>query len=305
MAKPTTSNTKSTKSIMSFPVSNAHAAGIDVGSKKHAVSKGVGKEDRREFPVFTEDLHELCQWLQSSGIKTVAMESTGFYWKQLFLMLQSYDMEVYLVHPAYTKNMKNKKPSDLADSQWIWKLHSVGLLSASYQPNYFTEELRSYVRHRKRLIEGTSRYSNRMQKCLILMNIQLPIVLSDITGKSGQAIIQAILDGERDGHKLAALADYRVRASKATLAKALTGFWKENHLFELQQHWEMYHFHLQQIKAVEEKIDALLQKQVEQTGQNDLAYQIQDRSENPDKSEKQGKRSQKKSENLKMHPNLK
>ena len=121
------------------------------------------------------------------------------------------------------------------------------------------------------------------------MNIQLPIVLSDITGKSGQAIIQAILDGERDGHKLAALADKRVKASKATLTKALTGFWKDNHLFELQQHWEMYHFYTQQIKTVEEKIDALLQKQVEKTGQNDLAYQIQD------KSEKQGKRSQKKS----------
>ena len=269
---PKSSSRLSSKKIMTFPVSNSNAAGIDVGSRSHAASKGIGTDDSKEFGVFTENLHELCQWLQSSGIKSVAMESTGVYWKQLFLMLQSYGMEVYLVNATYTKNIKSRKPSDLADSQWIWKLHSVGLLPASYQPNYFTEELRSYVRHRKRLIEGASRLINRMQKCLVLMNIQLSVVLTDITGKSGQAIIQAILDGERNGHKLAKLADPRVKATKETLAKALTGFWKENHLFELRQHWEMYHFHQKQIQAVENKIDVLLQKQVEKTGQNDLAY---------------------------------
>lgn len=262
----------SSKKIMSFPVSNSDAAGIDVGSRSHAVSKGLGSEDSKEFGVFTENLHELCKWLHTSGVKSVAMESTGIYWKQLFLMLQSYGMEVYLVNATYTKNIKSRKPSDLADSQWIWKLHSVGLLPASYQPDYFTEELRSYVRHRKKLIEGASHSINRMQKCLVLMNLQLPVVLSDITGKSGQAIIQAILDGERNGQELAKLADPRVKASKTEIAKALTGFWKDNHLFALQQHWEMYHFHQKQIQAVEEKIDDLLQKQVEKTGQNDLAY---------------------------------
>ena len=213
---------------MPFQVLNPNAAGIDVGSRFHWVSIGQDIGMSKEFGVFTEDLHSLCNWLQSHEIKTVAMESTGHYWKQLFVMLQSYGFEVYLVNASYTKNIRNRKPSDMGDSQWIWKMHSVGLLPSSYQPDYFTEELRSYVRHRKRLLEGASRSVNRIQKILILMNIQLPVVISDVTGKSGSQIIEAILQGERDACRLASLADSRIRADKSTLIKSLTGFWKEN-----------------------------------------------------------------------------
>lgn len=261
------------KNKVAFKVVNAHCAGIDVGSRMHCVSIGLEEDQGRQYGVFTEDLHQLCHWLKSGGIKSVAMESTGFYWKQLFLMLQSYGMEVYLVNASFTKNIRGRKPSDMADSQWIWQLHSVGLLPASFQPDDFTEELRTYVRHRKRLIEGASQCANRMQKCMVLMNIQLPLVLSDITGKSGQAIIGAILQGERDGKKLAQLADRRVKADKATIAKALTGFWRDCHLFELEQHWQTYHHLQEQIKGCDKHIATLLQDQVEKTGQAELVYE--------------------------------
>ena len=261
-----------------FSIVNPHAAGIDIGSKSHWVAIGLADSEVREFGVFTQDLHELCSWLKSKGIQTVAMESTGFYWKQLFVMLQSYGMEVYLVNASFTKNVQGRKPSDKADGRWIWRLHSVGLLPASFQPDLFTEELRTYTRHRKRLIEGASQCVNRMQKCLTLMNIQLPVVLSDITGKSGQAIIKSILSGERDPKKLAKLADRRVKADKSTIAKALTGFWRTDHLFELRQHWEMYHTYRAQLKSCDEQIDVLLQKRVISTGQAEHVYEPKKKS---------------------------
>lgn len=266
------------KDIMQFSITHPNAAGIDVGSRFHWVSIGEQKDQSKKFGVFTEDLHNLCHWLKASGIETVAMESTGFYWKQLFVMLQSYGMEVYLVNASYTKNVQGRKPSDMADSQWIWKMHSVGLLPASFQPDCFTEELRTYTRHRKRLIENASQCVNRMQKCMILMNIQLPVVLSDITGKSGTAIIEAILAGERDGKKLAELTDCRVKADRETMAKALTGFWRSDHLFELKQHWQMYHNYRKQLAQCDEQIGALLQNRVETTGQAELVYEPKKKS---------------------------
>ena len=253
------------KRKMTFAVSQAHAAGIDVGSRFHCVSVGEGKEDCQEFGVFTEDLHALCAWLTSKGVQSVAMESTGFYWKQLFLMIQSYGMEACLVNAAYTKNIRGRKPSDMADSQWIWKMHSVGILPSSYQPDEFTEELRTYTRHRKGLIEGASHCVSRMQKCLTLMNVHLPVVITDITGKSGQDIIGAILSGERDGSKLAALAHVKVKADPVRIAKALTGNWKDPYLFELKQHWNMYHFYRQQLQDCDAQIDKLLQQKVQNT----------------------------------------
>jgi len=232
------------KKALQFHIKNQHAAGID-----------IQKEQSKTFGVFTSDLHELCQWLIKQGVKSVALESTGIYWCQLFAMIQSYGMEAVLVNASFTKNIQGRKPSDLADSQWIWKMHSVGLLPNSYQPDVFTENLRTYVRHRRRLIQGASQCINRMQKSLISMNLHLPIVLSDISGKSGKAIIQAILAGERDGHKLAELADGRVKASKETIAQALTGFWREPHLFTLQQHWDSYQHLQKQIAVCDEQID--------------------------------------------------
>jgi len=263
---------KSDKAL-EFQIKNPHAAGIDVGSKFHVVSTGLLKNQSKTFGVFTFELHELCQWLVKQDIKSVALESTGIYWCQLFAMIQSYGMEAVLVNASFTKNIQGRKPSDLADSQWIWKMHSVGLLPNSYQPDVFTENLRTYVRHRRRLIQGASQCINRMQKSLISMNLQLPIVLSDISGKSGKAIIQAILAGERNGHKLAELADGRVKASKDKIAQALTGFWRDSHLFTLQQHWDSYQHLQRQITVCDQQIDNALSKRITEMGNDDLAYQ--------------------------------
>ena len=254
-----------------FALVNPHAAGIDIGSKSHWVCAGEGKERIREFSVFTNSLHELAKWLNTLGIQTVAMESTGFYWKSLFLLLQDYGFEVILVHAAHVKNVKGKK-TDVKDCQWIWQLHSAGLLSASFQPDAFTDVIRTYTRQRKSLIDGAARYISKMQKALVVQNIQLSVVLSDITGKSGSDIIGAILKGERDGQVLSALADPRVKADKATIAKALTGNWKAEHLFELKQAWEMYAFYHQQISQCDAQIEQLLQGEIARKGQQDLKH---------------------------------
>lgn len=259
------------KSSVSFPLVHPHAAGVDIGSRSNWACVGESSDDIQEFGVFTEDHHNLAKWLVQHGVTTVAMESTGIYWKSLFLILQSYGLEVLLVNASHIKNVRGKK-TDISDCHWIWQLHRAGLLHGSFQPDEFTEELRTYNRHRQSLIEGAARQISKMQKALVLMNLQLPIVLTDISGKSGQAIIKAILSGERDGKVLASLADRRVKASKEEIAKALTGHWHTQHLFTLEQSYAMYNFHQQQIAACDAKIESMLRQQVKETGQNDLAY---------------------------------
>ena len=282
MAKQKSSSKQSfaTKEKISFNVVHSHAAGVDIGSRSNWACIGPEKEHIQEFAVFTEDHHRMAKWFIANDVKTVAMESTGIYWKSLFLILQAYGLNVILVNAGHVKNVRGKK-TDMKDCQWIWQLHSVGLLHASFQPDVFTEELRTYNRHRRTLVQGSSQYVSRMQKSLILMNIQLPIVLSDITGKSGKAIIQSILKGEREAKTLAALADYRVKADKATIEKALTGYWHPQHLFTLQQNWEMYRFIEAQIADCDAKVEALLNEKVIQTNQRELVYEPKKKSADP------------------------
>lgn len=259
------------KKIVKFDLLNPNAAGIDVGSKSNWVCIASKPETPREFGVFTEDHHELANWLEECGVRTVAMESTGIYWKALHVILESYGFEVLVANAADVKNVRGKK-NDAHDSQWICQLHSAGLLKGSYQPDSFTSKLRIYTRHRKSLVQDASRYISRMQKEMIQMNIQLSVVLTDITGKSGRAIIQAILNGERNGKELAKLADGRVKATKEEISKALTGEWSEDHLFALGQCWHMYEYYQAQIAECDKKITTLLEAHLEQTGQNDLVY---------------------------------
>lgn len=265
-------STRTSKASVDFPLVNPNAAGIDVGSRSNWACVGTKKENVQEFGVFTEDHHTLAKWLQQHKITTVAMESTGFYWKPLFLILQAYGFEVLLVNARQTKHVRGKK-TDIKDCQWIRKLHQAGLLQGSFQPDEFTEELRTYNRQRRSLLQGAAQQISKMQQALVLMNLQLSVVLTDITGKSGQAIIQAILQGERDSHTLAQLADPRVHASKEKIAKALTGQWHDQYLFLLEQAWQMYEFHQQQIAKCDAKMEALLSAKVQQTEQNDLAYE--------------------------------
>ena len=245
-----------------MPVVNSSAAGIDVGGKSHFVSIGQSKEDVREFGVYTEDLHNLAKWLLSMGIVTVAMESTGSYWQQLFTILQKHNLKVILVNGRFAKNVKGKK-TDVKDCQWIQKLHSLGLLQGSFLPDNDVETLRTYSRHRKTLIEDGADYIKRMQTSLRLMNIRLDNVIRDVTGKSGRAIIDAILEGERDGNKLAELADRRVKKSKEEIAKALTGNWRDEYIFGLRQSYEIYKNIHEKVAETDKEIEKLLEKQIE------------------------------------------
>jgi len=208
-----------------MPVVNGNAAGIDVGSRSHYVAIGQGPEDVREFGCYTQYLHDLCKWLVDMQITTVALESTGSYWRSLFVLLQYYDLNPILVNGKFTKNVKGKK-TDVLDCQWIQKLHTLGLLEGSFLPDLFTETLRQYCRHRQSLLEDSSSYIKKMQKALRLTNIRLDVVLRDITGVSGKAIIEAILAGERDPCRLSQLTHWNVKKSQEEIEAALTGDWR-------------------------------------------------------------------------------
>jgi transposase len=244
-------------------VKNPDSAGIDISSRDHFVSipEGRDKQCVRQFGGYTEDLKEIVKWLKQCRIKTVAMESTGIYWLQLFLMLEEAGFEVYLVNSRHVKNVSGRKTDEL-DCQWIQKLHSYGLLSNSFQPDMITRELREYVRQRKNLIRDSSSHILRMQKSMEMMNIKLHNVISDITGKSGIQIIEAILGGDHNPENLIKLVDIRVKASHEEIKKSLEGTWRTEHLFELKQAYDLYKYYLQKIAECDIEIEKVLSKQI-------------------------------------------
>jgi transposase len=200
------------------------AAGIDVGAEELfvAVPPDRAAEPVRSFETFTRDLHELTDWLQSCGVRTVAMESTGVYWIPVYQILETRGFEVFLVNAQHVKNVPGRK-SDVSDCQWIQFLHSVGLLKASFRPPDQICVVRSLWRHRESLVQMAAEHTMHMQKALSQTNLQLHHVLSDITGLSGMRILDAILAGERDPVKLAALCHGTVRSPRETVAKSLEG----------------------------------------------------------------------------------
>jgi len=244
-------------------VVNPGAAGIDVGSKSHFVCINQAEGGVREFGCYTNDLQELCDWLINNQVKTVALESTGSYFRPLLVLLQANGLNPLLVNGKYTKNVKGKK-TDMMDCQWIQKLHSLGMLEGSFIPDLFTETLRQYCRHRSSLVADASGYINKMQKALRMTNIRLDSALADIVGTSGTVIIEAILKGERDPQKLASLTSGRVKKSKEEIALALTGDWREEYLFELKQSYELYLYLQQKIQECDQEIGQLLDKKIEE-----------------------------------------
>ena len=252
-------NKNTIKRISSFPVITPTAAGIDVGDTIMAVAIPInGKEvELREYGCFTSDLHAMAQRFKEFGVTTVAMESTGVYWVQPFLLLQDYDIEVCLVNSRHTKNVTGRK-KDISDAEWIQQLHSCGLLKPSFQPEEETRGLRDLMRNRKNLVETRTSYLNRMQKSLEQMNIKVHTVISDIDGKTGLRIIEAIISGERNARKLANLADNRIKATKEELIKSLEGYWKKEQLFILKQCYSLYSTHQEMIEECEKEIEKKL-----------------------------------------------
>ena len=236
-------------------VVHPHAAGIDVGNGAHyvAVRPDRDPEPVRRFECFTADLHRLADWLQSCGVKTVAMQSTGVYWIPLYEILEERGFEVYLVNARHTKNLPGRK-SDVQESQWLLKLHTYGLLNNSFQPPSEIRVLRTYWRQRGEHVHGAATCIQRMQKALTQMNVQLANVISDLSGLTGQTIVRAIVAGERDPRKLAELSDPRIHASREEIAKSLEGNWRPELLFVLQQEVEMYDTYQRRIAECDQQL---------------------------------------------------
>jgi transposase len=237
------------------------AAGIDIGNESHyvAVPPTRDSESVRRFGCTTAELKEMADWLKQCGIRTVAMQSTGVYWIAVYDILEEVGLEVYLVNARETKNLPGRK-SDVQESQWLMKLHTYGLLRNSFRPSQEIRTLRTYWRQRNDLVRAAGRHIQRIQKTMTQMNIQLANVLSDVSGMTGQAIIKAILGGERDPQKLAEFRDARVKASKEEIARSLEGHWQEDLLFVLKQEQNGYEFCQKQMAECDQRIEQYLQQ---------------------------------------------
>ena len=187
------------------------------------------------------------------------MESTGVYWIPLFGVLEERGFEVMLVDPRRIKNVPGRK-TDVLDCQWLQQLHTYGLLSGAFRPDGDIRRLRSYLRQRAMLVEYASHHIQHMQKALTQMNVKLQHVISNITGQTGMAIIEAIVSGERDPWQLAQLRDHRIRADEETIAKSLQGHWLEEHIFELTQALELYRVYHTKIDECDREIEARLER---------------------------------------------
>jgi transposase len=244
---------KATNAVL--PVMRPNAAGIDIGATEIfvAVPPDRAAENVRSFPTFTQDLYILADWLRQCGVTTVAMESTGVYWIPLFQILEDRGFEVCLVNARHVKNVPGRR-TDISDCQWLQFLHSVGLLRPSYRPEQEVCAVRALLRHRESLVQMAATHVNHMQKALDQMNLQLHHVISDITGLTGLAIVDAILAGERDPFTLARLRHERIKVSEEVIAKSLVGDYRAEHLFTLQQSLMAYRSYQKLIEDCDKEI---------------------------------------------------
>ncbi|HEX2711973.1 MAG TPA: IS110 family transposase, partial [Candidatus Acidoferrales bacterium] len=246
---------------LSLEVVHPDAAGIDIGNESHYVAVPPSRDSQpvRCFGCTTSELKTMANWLKQCRIRTVAMQSTGVYWIAVFDILEEAGLEVYLVNARDTKNLPGRK-SDVQESQWLMKLHTYGLLRNSFRPCQEIRTMRTYWRQRNDLVQSASRHIQRMQKALTQMNLQLANVLSDISGVTGQAIIKAILAGERNPHKLAALRNPCVKASEEEIARYLEGNWQQDLLFVLKQEQDGYEFCQKQMAECDGQLKQYLEQ---------------------------------------------
>jgi transposase len=235
---------------------NPQAAGVDIGAEEVVVCVAPNETTQlvRGFGNYTVDLHAIAAWLSEHKIKSVAMESTGVYWIPLFELLEERGFECLLISSRSLRRVSGRK-SDITDAQWIQTLHNYGLLESSFRPQADLVALRTLLRHRKNLIDHRSPHILHMQKALLQMNIHLEQAVSDVTGVTGQKIIRGILFGMREPKELASLREPGCKKSAQEFAQALTGTWREEHLFVLKQALELYDFYSEQIAACDEEIE--------------------------------------------------
>lgn len=251
------------KKEISMKIINDNCAGIDVGSRSHFVAIGQDLDDVREFGVYAEDLKSMAKWLHSQGVKSVAMESTGTYWQNLFVELMNSGLEVLLTSGKFTKNI-NRKKTDVMDCQWIQKMHTLGLLPSSFLPDETTEKLRTLCRHRANMISQKADTSHKMQKFLKWLNFRLDVVVRDVTGLTGIKIIAAICNGDLDPESLAKHRHFNCRKSEQEIAKALVSNGRKDYLFGLQQEYARYEFYKTMIQQCDVEIAAFLHQFINQ-----------------------------------------
>jgi transposase len=266
--------------MKSLDVINPHAAGLDLGSEK--IHGSIAGGSPRVFGTFTAEVLALRDWLLREKVETVAVESTGIYWLTVFEVLETAGLKVIVVNGKHVKNLPGRK-TDMSDCQWLATLHAHGLLRASFVPDAVIRTLQDYMRLRHDHISMAASHVQHCQKALERMNLKIHDVISRLTGVSGLAIIRAILAGERDPEKLAALADKAIlRHKRERLIASMQGQWKAEHLFALRQAFELWEFYQRKIAECDQQIAVLLEqmqkgkapqppapgKRKKQTGQN-------------------------------------
>ena len=240
-------------------VLHTHCAGLDVHKDTvvacaRRMLDGKVTREVRTFKTTTSDLLALSEWLASLEVTHIAMEATGVYWKPVWNVLDDGDFELVLANARHVKNVPGRK-TDVNDATWLADLLTHGLIRASFVPDRPTMETRTLLRTRKQMTRERTRHVQRLQKTLEEANIKLDSVISDITGKSGRAMIEAMITGENDPAKLARLARGRIKASPETLAEALRGRVSRHHRFLLR-------LHLDQIDVLDRAL-AEIDKEVE------------------------------------------
>ena len=245
-------------------VMHKRVAGLDVHKSTvvACVRVQAGRKVTREcrtFATTTDGLVALLAWVVESRCTHVAMEATGVYWMPVWKILSDGDFALIVANAAHIKNVPGRK-SDVNDAMWIADLVACGLIKASFVPEENMQELRSLMRTRKQLGREQTRHVQRIQKTLAEANVKLDSVICDIMGWSGRRIIEAIIAGERDPGKLAALASKRIKATPQELHDALHGRLTEHHRFMLQLHLRQWDGLDATIRDIDAEVDARISR---------------------------------------------
>lgn len=282
--QPRKEHGRGVQQIAGLPVIREHVAGIDIGSKEHWVCSPTVEGTCREVASFgatTAELLRMAAWLRERKVEGVAMESTGVYWIPPHEVLEGEGLEVLLVSTRQLASVPGRdQKSDPSDCEWIQRLHSCGLLKGSFRPSEEECMLRTLVRDQSKLVAESGDWLRRMQKNLDEMNVRIHRAVSDLDGKTGMAILRAIVNGERDPEKLAQLRDRRCKHSEAVIAAELRGHWRKDHLFSLGQGLKIYDGLQERISEYEQEI----LRQLGEMEREECRGQAAPRLSNPEKA---------------------